>query len=525
MRLFPIIMAGGTGSRLWPVSRRDYPKQFLPLTASDLSLFQLTIKRLYATAELASVLAPPVIVTNDEYRFIVARGLDTLDLGRNKLGGNKLNDYAIILEPEAKNTAPAIALAANYLVNNYKGDTYKDADDDLMLVLPADAYIREPEKFISYVSLATSHWHDLHKAADDISTSPIGTFGVKPINPHTGYGYIQATDSMTDDKSVLKVNQFVEKPDFATATKYLKEGNYYWNSGIFMLNPASYIQRLHNSVPAMHKATEEAMAKAQVTDKFIAPDADAFATSPADSIDYAIMEKDDNIFVTPMDITWSDVGSWKSLADLYDKDEQGNSHKGNVVMQDTENSFVMAAGSRLVTTLGVKDIAVVDTPDALLVTSKDNNENVRDLVSNLSTAEKPQATEQYRSHRPWGWYESIIKGGSNNVAADDDKQGDKQVAPALFQVKRLAVYPDAKLSLQSHKCRAEHWVVVQGTALVTIDDTETELQANQSIYIPLGAKHRLANPGTELLVVIEVQSGSYLGEDDITRYEDIYSRK
>ena len=309
------------------------------------------------------------------------------------------------------------------------------------------------------------------------------------------------------------------------------------------MSAGSYIQRLDTLAPPIQQATHLAMQKSSKREGFIYPDAASFAACPADSIDYAVMEKDENIFLVPMEISWSDVGSWQSLADLYDIDEQGNSHKGDVVMHDTSDSFVMASGSRLVTTLGVKGIAVIDTPDAVLVTSKKGNENVRDLVGGLIAAEHPQATEQYRSHRPWGWYESILKGDSDNSASpsannsndasakisnsdSDNTSSDNRAnnSPALFQVKRLAVYPDAKLSLQSHKHRAEHWVVVQGTALVTIDDIEKTLQANQSIYIPLGAKHRLANPGQCLLVVIEVQSGSYLGEDDIIRYEDIYAR-
>ncbi|MCH9665043.1 MAG: mannose-1-phosphate guanylyltransferase/mannose-6-phosphate isomerase [Gammaproteobacteria bacterium] len=533
MKLFPIIMAGGSGSRLWPVSRRDYPKQFIALTESNLSLFQLTLKRLYSTSELSSILAPSIIVTNEEYRFIVSRSMDELreDLKKN-MGADLPEEptqdpYTVILEPAAKSTAPAIALAAHFISENY-------APDDLMLVLPADAYIKEPEKFVSYVAQAVAYWSEQAAtvAADKI---PIGTFGVKPLYPHTGYGYVQANPNQASAATaIMRVDKFVEKPDHTTAEKYIQEGNYYWNSGIFLMSAASYIQRLDALAPPMQQATHLAMQKSSKRESFIYPDAASFAACPADSIDYAVMEKDENIFLVPMEISWSDVGSWQSLADLYDTDEQGNSHKGDVVMHDTSDSFVMAAGSRLVTTLGVEGIAVIDTPDAVLVTSKKGNENVRDLVGGLIAAEQSQATEQYRSHRPWGWYESILKGDSDNSASpsasdsndahDTPSNTASNNPPALFQVKRLAVYPDAKLSLQSHKHRAEHWVVVQGTALVTIDDEEKTLQANQSIYIPLGAKHRLANPGKCLLVVIEVQSGSYLGEDDIIRYEDIYAR-
>lgn len=489
MKLVPVILAGGSGARLWPVSRQDYPKQFIALTSDSESLFQLTYKRLLSNKKLASTLAPPLIITNEEYRFIAAKALD--DLG--------VTDYDVILEPAVRNTAPAIGLAAHFMAT-----AKHHSADSLMLVLPADSYIKEVDKFTDYLSQAVDYY--ISKTSGEASApAPIGTFGIRPSFPHTGYGYIHTLAQAQPNTTVMQVDKFVEKPDYATAQDYIAQGNYYWNSGMFLMTSKTYLHRLKNYANSIAVATATAIENLTMSKSFVYPDSKSFISCPTDSVDYAVMEKDKNIFVVPMDITWSDVGSWKSLADLYDKDAAGNSYKANAVMCDTEDSFVYSSGQRLVVTLGVKGVAVVDTPDAVLVVNKHDSEQVKGLLNGLSKDSHPQATEQYRSNRPWGWYESLIK-----------RDG--------FQVKRLAVYPGAKLSLQSHQHRAEHWVVVCGTAIVTRGEEELQLEPNQSVYIPLGAKHRLANPGKELLVVIEVQSGDYLGEDDIIRYQDIYSR-
>ena len=494
MRLIPVILAGGSGTRLWPVSRPEFPKQFSSLTQEDLSLFQLTCQRLSSSKRLATRVAEPLVITNEAYRFIIERTLAEIGVSGSK----------IVLEPQQRSTAPAIALMAHLIANEYSAD-------DLMLVLPADAFIEEPQRFADYVADAADFLTEASAKVSEPAQKPIGTFGVKPLFPHTGYGYIKAGKAGNADAQAgteKEVEAFVEKPDQAKAAEYIKHGGYFWNCGIFMFSASAYLARLEKLAPEILKATGAAMKNPGIDGSFIRPAEKEFAKSPNISIDYAVMEKTKNIYVLPMELNWSDVGSWKSVSDLYAKDADGNSQKANAVMRKTKDSFVYSsrsAGQRLITTLGVSGLAIVDTPDALLVANKDESEDVRGLVETLMQQKHPQAEEQYRSYRPWGWYESLIK-----------REG--------FQVKRLAVYPSAKLSLQSHKHRSEHWVVVCGTALVTRDEEEISLKTNESIYIPLGAKHRLANPGKELLEVIEVQNGDYLGEDDIVRYEDIYSR-
>ena len=482
MKLFPVILSGGSGSRLWPVSRKDFPKQFIALTAADKSLLQLTHRRLTKHSGLNNKLEDPIIITNEEYRFMVQRDLRE----------SNIKSSGIILEPERRNTAPAIGLAASYLAE-------QGAKNDLMLVLPADAFIKEEEDFANYINIGVEYFQSQAASGKKF----IGTFGVKPSFPHTGYGYIKTNNKISDE--MVNVESFVEKPDQERAKAYIRDGDYYWNCGIFLMTVSTYIDKLKEHAPDIYNAVAKSVNNAKTTDGFIYPDSASFTASPADSIDYAVMEKDKNIALVPMDITWSDVGSWDSLAKLYDHDEDGNSVKGNAVLSRSKDTFVFSSSDRLITALGVEDIAIVDTPDALLVTRRGASEEVKQLLEGLNPRDYPQAVEQYRSYRPWGWYESLIK-----------RDG--------FQVKRLAVYPGAKLSLQSHKHRSEHWVVVQGQAIVTCDEKNFTLSSNQSTYIPLGAKHRLANPGDELLVVIEVQNGDYLGEDDIIRYEDIYDR-
>ncbi len=518
MKIFPVILAGGSGTRLWPVSRPDFPKQFISLTKGEDSLFQLTYRRIYESS-IKHKLQQPLIITNEEYRFTVSKLLS--DLG--------VKDAPIILEPIAKNTAPAVALAAHYI----RQELDTDADSDsVMLVLPSDAYIsaQDHDKFIQLLDTALQHCSGQggdgnesgkgdgdgngNRVAATGTGNKIGTFGIKPTFPHTGYGYINVGETEENGKTrqggdsnpaILHVRKFVEKPAHDKAQEYIATGNYYWNSGMFALNTKAYLQSLQKLAPQINQSCESAIQAHQSDNNFVRPDMERFSECPADSIDYAVMEKEADIFLVPMDIQWSDVGSWQSLADLYDKDANNNSTKGDAVLYESKNSFAFSSSKRLLTALGVEDLVIVDTPDALLVANKNKTEEVKVLVQSLKEKKYPQVEEQYRTYRPWGWYESLIM-----------RQG--------FQVKRLGVSPGSALSLQSHKHRSEHWVVVRGVALVTKGEEKITLHKNESIYLPLGCKHRLENEGAEFLEIIEVQSGDYLGEDDIIRYEDIYKR-
>ncbi|MET0582650.1 MAG: mannose-1-phosphate guanylyltransferase/mannose-6-phosphate isomerase [Pseudoxanthomonas sp.] len=463
--LQPVLLSGGSGTRLWPLSREAYPKQFLPLVGED-TMVQATWRRVAPLASTA-----PIIVANEEHRFLVAEQL-------RQIGAPA---PAILLEPVGRNTAPAIAAAALQALAS--------GQDPLLLVLPSDHVVRDPDGFRRAVE----------QVAAVAEAGALVTFGIVPDAAETGFGYIQAEQGA----GARKVLRFVEKPDQATAQSYLDTGGYYWNSGMFLFRASRYLEELGLFRPDIVAAVKLAFASAQHDGDFIRLDKEAFTASPADSIDYAVMEKTAHAMVLPVDIGWNDVGSWSALWDVAEHDADGNSHHGDVIAVDTRNSYAYA--QRLVALVGVDDIVVVDTEDAVLVARKDRVQEVKQVVARLKDTQRSQAILHREVHRPWGSYDSVDVG-------------------ARHQVKRIKVRPGAQLSLQSHQHRAEHWIVVKGIARVTRDNDVFELFENQSTYIPIGAKHRLENPGTEWLELIEVQSGDYLGEDDIVRFSDIYGR-
>lgn len=463
--LQPVLLSGGSGTRLWPLSREAYPKQFLPLVDDD-TMVQATWRRV---APLAS--AAPIVVANEEHRFLVAEQL-------RQIGAPV---PAILLEPVGRNTAPAIAAAALQAL--------AAGQDPLLLVLPSDHVVRDPDAFRDAVA----------EVAAVAEAGALVTFGILPDAPETGFGYIQSEQG-TGPQKVLR---FVEKPDQATAQSYLDAGNYYWNSGMFLFRASRYLEELGKFRPDILQAVRAAFDGAQRDGDFIRLDREAFRASPSDSIDYAVMEKTDRAMVLPVDIGWNDVGNWSALWEVSERDADGNAHHGDVIAVDTRNSYAYA--QRLVALVGVDDIVVVETDDAVLVAHKDRVQEVKQVVAQLKGDQRSQAVLHREVHRPWGSYDSVDMG-------------------ARHQVKRIKVKPGAQLSLQSHKHRAEHWIIVKGIARVTRDNDVFELFENQSTYIPIGAKHRLENPGTEWLELVEVQSGDYLGEDDIIRYSDIYGR-
>ncbi len=469
-KLQPVLLSGGSGTRLWPLSREAYPKQFLPLAGDD-TMLQATWLRVAAIADAA-----PIVVAGEDHRFLVAEQL-------RQIGAPT---PAIVLEPLGRNTAPAIAAAALQALAG--------GDDPLLLVLPSDHVVRDGEAFRAAV----------RQAMPAAEAGALVTFGIVPDGPETGFGYIHAEAGEAGrSDGVRKVLRFVEKPDAATAQRYLDAGGYYWNSGMFLMRASRYLDELQRFRPDIVAAVRASFDAAARDGDFIRLDKAAFAACPSDSIDYAVMEKTDAACVLPVDIGWNDVGSWSALWAVSEQDAHGNAHHGDVVSIDSRNSYAYAR--RLVALVGVDDLVVVETDDAVLVARKDRVQQVKDVVAQLKAGQRSQAVLHREVHRPWGSYDSI-----------DMADG--------FQVKRIKVKPGARLSLQSHERRAEHWVVVRGTARVTRDNDVFELFANQSAYIPIGAKHRLENPGSEMLELIEVQSGDYLGEDDIVRYEDVYGR-
>jgi len=491
-KIIPVIMAGGSGTRLWPLSRKLFPKQFLPLM-SKASMFQETLNRLDRPLPALNLdIEPPIVVCNDEHRFIVAE----------QLRRDQREARSIILEPVGRNTAPAVALAAL--------DALFEGDDPLLLVLAADHVIKDVDAFHQAIA----------QAAELAEQNRLATFGIVPESPETGYGYIKAGaladnsfiaegSSMADGSSITKdsaapVEKFVEKPDLPTAERYLKEGGYFWNSGMFMFKASVYLDELKSFRPDILKAVTMAYEGRQVDLDFTRLDQDAFIACPDDSIDYAVMERTPNAMVVPLAAGWSDLGSWSSLWEESEQDEHGNVCRGDVVSHDTHNNLFFS-DNKLIAAVGVDDLVVVDTPDAVMVSRKDRVQEVKAIVTKLENAERPEATLHREVSRPWGSYDSIDRG-------------------ERFQVKRINVKPGAQLSLQMHHHRAEHWIVVSGSALVTIGDETKLLSENQSTYIPIGATHRLENPGVLPLEMIEVQSGSYLGEDDIVRFEDTYGR-
>jgi mannose-1-phosphate guanylyltransferase/mannose-6-phosphate isomerase len=465
--MIPVILSGGSGTRLWPLSREAYPKQFLALAGND-SMLQATWKRV---APLAS--AAPLVVTNEEHRFIVAEQLREIGCAA----------AAILLEPVGRNTAPAIAVAALKAM--------EQGEDPLLLVLPSDHIIVDVDAFRAAVNSAA-------KAATD---GALVTFGIVPTGPETGYGYIRAESG---GEGVRKVAQFVEKPDAATAQRYLDDGGYFWNSGMFLFRASIYLAELEKHRPAILAASREALAKAKVDADFVRLDKTAFAACPSDSIDYAVMENTASAAVLPISVGWNDVGSWSALWEVAQQDGDGNAHHGDVLARDCRNTLAWADG-RLVALLGLDNVVVVDTDDAVLVAHKDKVQDVKHIVATLKQQGRSEPTWHRKVYRPWGSYDSIDMG-------------------ERFQVKRITVKPGAALSLQMHHHRAEHWIVVSGTGRITRGEETILLAENQSTYIPLGVKHRLENPGRVPLELIEVQSGSYLGEDDIVRFEDVYGR-
>ncbi|MGY5942023.1 mannose-1-phosphate guanylyltransferase/mannose-6-phosphate isomerase [Stenotrophomonas forensis] len=463
--IVPVILSGGSGTRLWPLSREAYPKQFLPLVGED-TMLQATWKRVADIAGKA-----PIVVANQEHRFMAAEQLRECNV----------RPQALILEPIGRNTAPAIAIAALQVL--------AENDDALLLVLPSDHVVRNENAFHAAVAQAAS-------AAD---AGKLVTFGIVPTAPETGYGYIKAGPG----EGARAVERFVEKPDLATAEGYVSSGEYFWNSGMFLFKASRYLQELERLQPAILVACRSALEKAARDTDFVRLDADAFAASPSDSIDYAVMEKTSDAAVVAMDAGWNDVGSWSALWDVSDKDTDGNACHGDVIALDCRNSY--AYGNRLIAMVGLEDVVVVETDDAVFVGHKDRVQDVKSIVAQIKRDGRSEAAAHRKVYRPWGAYDSIDNG-------------------ARFQVKRITVKPGATLSLQMHHHRAEHWIVVSGTAEVTRGDDVILLSENQSTYIPLGVTHRLKNPGKLPLELIEVQSGSYLGEDDIVRFEDQYGR-
>ncbi len=474
MAIHPVIMCGGSGTRLWPVSRTVYPKQFMALGNGG-TLFQETLRRLGTTHGFAA----PVVICNDEHRFIVGEQLREAGIAA----------AAILLEPVGRNTAAAAAVGALQLLELDR--------DAVMLLAAADAFMAQPEQLRSAIAAA-------RPAAEQGS---FVTFGIKPSGPETAYGYIKVGAAMPGLPGVHRLARFVEKPSVEKATEYLAAGDHLWNSGLFLMCAADYLAELERLEPAIAKGCREAFAQRRTDLDFCRLADPPFGQVPNKSIDYAVMEHTDRAAVvpTPADIGWSDVGSWNSLWEVATRDANGNAIQGDVVAIDAKGSYIRSE-RRLIAVLGVRDLVIVDTEDALLVMPRDRTQELRDIVAELQKRKRPEATIHRRVYRPWGSYEQVDAG-------------------ERFQVKRLIVRPGGQLSLQRHRQRAEHWVVVRGRATVTRGDDVFELAENESTYIPLGTVHRLENRHAEPLHLIEVQSGEYLGEDDIERLDDRYGRR
>ncbi|MEQ6331739.1 mannose-1-phosphate guanylyltransferase/mannose-6-phosphate isomerase [Pseudomonas chengduensis] len=472
----PVVLCGGSGTRLWPLSRSGFPKQFLCLVGNH-SLFQQSIKRLLGGSESNDAPSSPYIVCNEEHRFLAQEQLRELGV----------DNATFLLEPVGRNTAPALTLAA--LAARDTGI------DPVLVVTPADQAITDDEAF----RVA------MHRAVESAVEGNIVILGITPDRPETGYGYIKVA---SDKEAVATVERFVEKPDRDTAQAYLDEGGYYWNAGLFVLKASVWLAALESFRPDILQASVKSWAGKQVDSVFIRPDKEAFTAIPSESIDYAVMEKCPGsalpIKMLPLDAGWSDLGAWDAVWSVSPKDDEGNALHGDVLITESSNSLVHAS-SRLVALAGVENLVVIETADAVLVADRSRCQDVKQIVSLLNQQSREEHTLHRKVHRPWGWYDSIDEGGR-------------------FKVKRIQVNPKASLSLQKHHHRAEHWIVVQGTAEITRGSETLLLSENQSTYIPLGEVHRLANPGSIPLEIIEVQSGSYLGEDDIVRFDDQYGR-
>ncbi|WP_448679745.1 mannose-1-phosphate guanylyltransferase/mannose-6-phosphate isomerase [Pseudomonas nicosulfuronedens] len=467
--IIPVIMAGGSGSRLWPLSRQLNPKQFLRLADDRLSMLQATIERLRGLE-----IAQPILICNEQHRFLAAE----------QLRQSGMDSSRILLEPIGRNTAPAIALAALQIVQE-KGDA-------IMLVLAADHLIKDISAFHS----------GIHTALQLADAGKLVTFGIVPKQAETGYGYIEKGDALPDGS--YTVRRFVEKPNIETARNYVRSGNYCWNSGMFMFRANRYLEELGRFQPTILAACKSALDGAKEDLHFIRVDHDAFVSCPEDSIDYAVMEKTADAVMVPLDAGWSDIGSWSAVWEVSAKDSHGNVLSGDVMEQSTHGTYIHA-DSRLVATVGVENLVIVETKDAVLVAHRDKVQEVKNLVERIKHENRTEHINHREVYRPWGVYDSIDNG-------------------QRYQVKRITVQPGAKLSVQMHHHRAEHWIVVSGTAKVTNGDQTYLVTENQSTYIPIGQVHALENPGVIPLDLIEVQSGTYLGEDDIVRYEDKYGR-
>lgn len=468
--MIPVILSGGSGSRLWPLSRKQFPKQFLALTGEQ-TLFQQTLERLVFDGMDA-----PIVVCNKEHRFIVNEQLATRNLDTQR----------ILMEPFGRNTAPAVALVAMMLIN--------EGRDELMLVLPADHVLEDQKALQRALALATV-------AAE---RGEMVLFGVPALKPETGYGYIKSTTDALLPEGVSRVASFVEKPDAKRAAEFVKSGGYFWNSGMFMFRASRFLEELKKHEPDIYDTCLLTLERSQQDMDTVDIDDATFACCPDNSIDYAVMEKTQRACVVPLTAGWSDVGCWSSLWDVNEKDANGNVSKGDVVIQDSTNCMIHGNG-KLVSVIGLDNIVVVETKDAMMIVHKDKVQGVKQMVNTLNAQGRSETQNHCEVYRPWGSYDSVDMGGR-------------------FQVKHISVKPGACLSLQMHHHRAEHWIVVSGTAEVTCDENVFLLTENQSTYIPIASVHRLRNPGKIPLEIIEVQSGSYLGEDDIERFEDVYGR-
>ena len=477
-RIQPVILCGGSGTRLWPLSRSGFPKQFLCLTGDD-SLFQQAAKRLSVLGGRDDEVSAPLIICHEDHRFLAQEQLREAGVGL----------AAALLEPVGRNTAPALTLAALHAM--------EQGQDPILVVTPADQTVADPEAFI----------FAMHQAIESADAGGIVILGIQPDRPETGYGYIKAISGDIQG-AAAQVERFVEKPNSETAQRYLAEGCYFWNAGMFVLKASVWLKALEQFRPDIAQSTQQAWLKRSTDAAFIRPGNTEFKAIPSESIDYAVMERcpgsDFSIQMVPLDAGWNDLGAWDAVWNVLPKDAHGNAHVGDVLSTDSHNNLVHA-NSRLVSLVGVDNLVVIETPDAILVANKSRSQDVKHIVAQLQSTNREEHTLHRKVHRPWGWYDSIDEGGR-------------------FKVKRIQVKPKASLSLQKHHHRAEHWIVVTGTAEITNGDKLLTLTENQSTYIPLGEVHRLANPGSIPLEIIEVQSGSYLGEDDIVRFEDTYGR-
>ena len=475
MQIIPIILSGGSGTRLWPLSRKLHPKQFLPL-AGDKTMLQETIIRLNGLDNLAN----PIIICNTEHRFLVAEQCKQINI----------KNPTILLEPVGKNTAPAIAAAAlQSLKHKHK---HKHKDEAQLLVLSADHVIQDINAFHEAIKIASRH----------AQRGKLVTFGIKPTDANTAYGYIKHSKDFND--GTYKVERFVEKPDLLTAKKYLEKGNYLWNSGMFVFTASRFIEELTLHAPAILKSVRNSVDKALQDLDFIRLDKVYFESCQSTSIDYALMEKSDNLIVVPLNAQWNDIGSWSALHEIGIKDDNGNVLRGDIIAKDTSNTYINA-NHHVVATIGIKNLVIVDTPDATFIATHEKAKEVKSIVELLQADRRNEGDIHRKVYRPWGWYDSLEMGKH-------------------FQVKRLHINPEAKLSLQKHSKRAEHWVVINGTATAINGEKVLTLSEGDSTYLPIGTKHGLENKTDKILEIIEVQSGSYLGEDDIVRYEDIYGR-